>query len=277
MNELINEEKIKEERVLINENDIKIYENKNLNIEDYDFIGEDLNEQLNYLKEELFKNLNDKIGINYDLNYSQGSFFEFKNEETIYLNDLVEFYNKEKEFNKIINKIEIFLRLKNLKDGDINELINNLNETEFIKEKYEENFDKNDYLNHLENEIYYYSELTDDDKQIFKEFEGFLIEINKDFLSLVLDKENEFKNKGYEIMESLENEELNRILFNNFLEHNNINQDIEIYDLNYSNKKEKGFILIAKTEYLNLYIKPFKIKKTTFNRRYKEIESEVLI
>ena len=241
---------------------------ENLNY-DYDYLTEDLNQTTeslflgDYKNKSLipipltdyeFKSLN--IELEYNLSYSQGSFFSFS---------------------KLSLTNEIVLKLcgLNLKENE-----NFLN---FLNDYYSFNYSYESYRNNWGVDYEFLGdydlkelELKEDLINLYEEKIKGLTESLKESLEDIF---KFLEKKGYESIESYDTESILRNGFQTFLNENGLNCELEIYDLNYSTEKKRGFIKICDcgdTSLKGLWIKPFKIKESQFKTTYKEFEREVL-
>ena len=90
---------------------------------------------------------------------------------------------------------------------------------------------------------------------------------------------NKLEKIGYQIIEDIDEENILKAGFKRFLEKNNIQSELELYDLEYKTQEEKGYIKIAEdgnTCIKGLWIKLPKLKCTRVLNIQEEIIKEVV-
>lgn len=106
-----------------------------------------------------------------------------------------------------------------------------------------------------EHDINYIKEDGNEKKErIYEEFKNIYLNICK-----------ELEEEGYQIIEETDKENILKQGFEDFKTLNNIQSDLDLFDLDYSDKKQKGFIQISKnsTTFFELWVKPFELKQLT--------------
>lgn len=105
-----------------------------------------------------------------------------------------------------------------------------------------------------------------------------LNKMQDDFNAVYMDICREAEKNGYSIIEEADKELTLRGGLIKFCEINDF-PEMELFDLDYKEKEEKGYILIAKGQYYNLYIKDFEMikenKRIIEAKSYTEIEYKV--
>lgn len=107
-----------------------------------------------------------------------------------------------------------------------------------------------------EHDINYNSEDGNEKKEqkIYEEFKNIYLSVCK-----------ELEKEGYEVIEETDKETILKQGFEDFKTLNNIESDLDLNDLNYSDKKLKGFVQISENSntIYELWIKPFELKQIT--------------
>ena len=213
--------------------------------DDFCFLEDGLKEHLSFLLTEKNKYITIKkpfsykevedVGLkfSYDLSYCQSSHFYF-NEGSILLKDVLRLLNiDEKDFKRILRDEDVYFNI-----GEHN------------------NIEFNNYMG-FENEEDITEELETIEEESLKELEEDLTEFLNN-LSKIL------KDYGYKTIENQQEENVLRSGFRDFLIENDINENIELWDVDYKTENKKGYVKVCSdgdTNLKGLWIKDFNLKR----------------